>query len=209
MSIHLPGLPALFARLVPQRAPQPLAPAGTTWAARCGTALTLRPVCPADATLLAELFEDGLSAASRRLRFHAAVRSLSPVQLAWLAKADFRSHAAFIVTWQADGLAHAVAEGRWVRTGVSAGAEFALSVGDAWQHQGIGGRLLRSLVDHARRQGLDSLVGDVMPGNQPMQALARRLHFDCSPHPDDGDLLQAALPLARQAQALLPARWFH
>lgn len=222
MSIHLPGLPALFDGLfkgwlsglrpgLAHRRP-PLAPAGAAdaqWSARCGTRLTLRRVCPQDAPLLGELFEDGLSSTSRRLRFHTAVRSLSPVQLAWLAGADFRRHAAFIVTRQTGGLAQAVAEGCWVRSGGASGAEFALSVADAWQHQGIGHQLLRTLVDTARAQDIACLIGDVLPGNLAMQALASSQRFDCAAHPDDSSLLRATLPLARRPQSMLSATWFH
>jgi acetyltransferase len=204
----LSGLPALIARLVQRRAPRPKVDAHV-WVAECGTTLRLRTVRPQDAPLLGELFEDGLSPASRRLRFHTAVRSLSPLQLNWLASPDFLSHAAFIVTRQAGGLEHAVAEARWVRGGSASGAEFALSVADAWQHQGIGRRLLHALIDSARAHGLQGLVGDVLPANRAMQALAQCLHFDCVPHPDDDDLLCATLPLARHSQALLPVGWFH
>jgi len=204
----LSGLPALIARLVQRQAPRPPADADA-WVTDCGTTLRLRPVRPQDAALLGELFEDGLSPASRRLRFHTAVRALSPLQLDWLANADFRRHAAFIVTRQAGSLEHAVAEARWVRNGAAASAEFALSVADAWQHQGIGRRLLRALIDSARAQGLQGLVGDVLPANQAMQALAQGLHFDCVPHPDDNALLCATLPLVRRPQALLPVGWFH
>lgn len=197
---HPPGAPA-------QAAPT-CAPAAQ-WLARCGTRLTLRPVQPPDAPLLGELFEDGLSPTARRQRFHAAVRCLSPVQLAWLADADFQRHAAFIVTRQHGGLQHAVAEGRWVRSGGAGCAEFALSVADAWQHQGIGGRLLGTLVGTAKAQGIHSLQGDVLPGNQAMQALAGSLCFDCSPHPDDDGLLRTTLALARPPQPALSVNWFH
>ncbi|MDH4393784.1 MAG: GNAT family N-acetyltransferase [Aquabacterium sp.] len=162
---------------------------------------------PQDASLLGELFEHGLSPAARRQRFHAAVRCLSPVQLAWLANADFRCHAAFIVTRQAGGLEHAVAEGCWVRSGGTADAEFAMSVADAWQHQGIGQHLLHTLVCTARAQGIGSLQGDVLAGNLAMQALAGSQQFDCKPHPDDDHLLRATLALA--PQPVLSAAWFH
>lgn len=210
----LSGLPALLARLLPARTPRPPAGAATTtttttWAASCGTALHLRPVRPQDAVLLAGLFTHGLGAASRRQRFHAAVRGPSALQLAWLAAADFSSHGAWVVTAQVQGLEQLVAEGCWVRCGTAGGAEFALSVADAWQRQGIGQRLLQALVDSARAQGLHSLVGDVLPGNLAMQALACSQGFGCDAHPGDSTLLRADLPLARQPQGWLPAAWFH
>ena len=188
-------LPAPLARLLraclhlrqPQPAatgaPAPHAPAAT-WRAPCGTALRVRPLCPADTPLLDDLF-DGLSPRSRRLRFHAALRRLPPQQLAWLASPDFARRGGCIVTRLVGGMELAVAEGMWVRSGPAGHGEFALSVADAWQHQGLGRRLLQHLADSARAHGLQHLHGDVLPGNVAMQALAGSLQFETASHPDE------------------------
>lgn len=189
---------------------------GTSWTSACGTHLELRAVRPDDAALLGELFEDGLSRSARYSRFHGAVGRLSAARLAWMADADFKHHVAFIVTRYEDGLEHAVAEGRWVRTAVAPGAEFALSVADDWQGCGIGRRLLSALVQAGREQGLPCLLGDVLPGNQAMQALARAHGFECAPHPDDAELMRAELHLTSRVQrranafsAFTTAAWQH
>ena len=180
------------------------------WTASCGTRLTLRPVRTSDAALLGDLFERGLSRAARYSRFHGAVGRLSDARLTWMATADFDRHAAFIVTCQQDGLEHAVGEGRWVRTAAAPGAEFALAVADAWQRQGIGGRLLAALVQAGRDQGLTCLTGDVMPGNRAMQALAGGQHFDCAEHPAEAGLVQAQLSLAPPVRAgFFSGSWLH
>lgn len=188
--------------------PGPLAadPRHSRWASACGTQLTLRPVRTDDAPLLGELFEQQLSRAARHSRFHGAVGRLSAARLAWMAGADFKHHVAFIVTRWEDGLEHAIAEGRWVRTAVNPGAEFALSVADAWQGCGIGQRLLAALVQTAREQGLRCLTGDVLEGNQAMQSLARGQGFECGPHPDEPDLMRAELRLSSLPQR--PTRTF-
>ncbi len=185
--------------LLPARPPSTRAPASrrpVTWTTACGTELTLRPVHPGDATRLGELFEDGLSRAARYSRFHGAVGRLSAARLAWMAEADFQRHAAFIVTRQEDGLEHALGEGRWVRSAANPGAEFALSVADAWQGRGIGRQLLSALVQAGREQGLPCLLGDVLPGNHAMQSLARGQRFGCCTHPDDAALMRVELSLA-------------
>lgn len=210
MQHSLSGLTALLSRLARPRQPTAEAAAtARTWVSHGATVLNLRAVMPHDAALLGALFDDGLSRQARRLRFHAAVGRLSAQRLAWLATADFHHHAAFVVTHWSGGLEHAVAEGRWVRTGLAHDAEFALSVADAWQHQGIGGQLMRALADTARRQGLTSLVGDVLPNNLAMVALASSLQADCLPHPEDNGLLRAVLPLQPRPRASLAAAWFH
>jgi acetyltransferase len=202
------GLKTAFAKPAlaqPLAATAPL-PTPARWTAACGTEFTLRPVRPEDAALLGELFEDGLSREARYSRFHGAVGRLSATRLAWMADADFQRHAAFIVTRQVDGLGQAVAEGRWVRTAVNPGAEFALCVADAWQGCGIGRRLLRALVQADQTQGLPCLQGDVMPCNGAMQAVARSLGFDCAPHPEEAGLVRAERSLARTRQ---PASFFN
>jgi acetyltransferase len=70
-------------------------------------------------------------------------------------------------------------------------AEFALTVADAWQHQGIGRILLERLCDAARAMGYEALVGYVLAENRDMLELVTRLGF----HPSDRD--GAALTLVR------------
>ncbi len=190
------------------------------WPARCGSLLTLRPSQPEDAALLDGLLNGGLldgglaagslSPAARRNRFHGSVGRLSPQRLAWLAGADQRSHAAFLVTQGAAGSEQAVAEGRWICSDGQPQAEFALCVADAWQGCGVGRRLLAMLVHTARQRGLHSLVGDVLQANLAMQALAASLQFNCDHHPDGQGLLRATLVLRQPQRRLLPATtWLH
>lgn len=183
----------------------PATPPATTWLAPCGTLLTLQPLHPRHAPLLGAFF-DGLSPAARRQRFHAAVRGPSPERLAWLASPDFLSRGGCVVTRQvstghADAhtnahTAEVLAEGMWVRGSTPGTAEFALCVADAWQRQGLGKRLLRSLADGARRQGLQQLHGDVLPGNPAMLALAGSLQFGWGNHPEEPGLLRVTRTLS-------------
>lgn len=184
------------------------AQAQTRWSSVDGTELTLRAVRSDDAALLGELFDVQLSRAARYSRFHGAVGRLSAARLAWMADADFKHHVAFVVTCWKDGLEHAVAEGRWVRTGVNPGAEFALSVADAWQGHGIGQRLLAALLQTGRDAGLSCLLGDMLASNQAMQALARSQGLECGPHPDDAELVRTELSFTARAKPTRRANAF-
>ena len=96
-----------------------------------------------------------------------------------------------------------------MRSGQTGSAEFALSVADAWQRQGIGARLMHALADAGRSQGLTSLVGDVLPDNLAMQSLASSLQADCLPHPEEHGLLRAELALLQRPRSRMAAAWFH
>ena len=62
----------------------------------------------------------------------------------------------------------------------------------------------------ARQRGLSALVGDVLSGNQAMQALAERLQFSCDDHPDDAGLLRATLVLRPPRRGVLASgAWLH
>ena len=94
-----------------------------------------------------------------------------------------------------------VAGGRFVvgDTPETAGTcEFALTIGDAWQGQGIGARLLCALIREAERRGLRSMVGHILLDNRPMLALARHHGFGIEESPDDTATRIATLTLPRR-----------
>jgi acetyl coenzyme A synthetase (ADP forming)-like protein len=55
--------------------------------------------------------------------------------------------------------------------------EFALVVSDAFQGQGLGVELLRRLIEVARKEGFDSVFGDISAENRTMQAVCRKMGF--------------------------------
>jgi acetyltransferase len=73
--------------------------------------------------------------------------------------------------------------------------EFSILIGDPWQGRGLGRELLSRLVDIGRREGLSRIRGFILPENQAMQAVARKLGFDIKFSPDHQCML-ATLDLA-------------
>ncbi|MEM7347077.1 MAG: GNAT family N-acetyltransferase, partial [Chloroflexota bacterium] len=57
-------------------------------------------------------------------------------------------------------------------------AEFSVLVSDDWQGHGVGGRLLSKLINIARQEGYEQVVGSILPNNQKMQRLCRKLGFE-------------------------------
>ena len=164
---------------------------------RDGRRVLVRPVLPQDAAT-EQAFVMGLSAASRYRRFHVGLRMLPPTLLQQLTEVDHRAHVALVAQPETDGSAPGdpgiVADARYVRTG-DGRAEFALAVADDWQHQGLGRALLQQLARHAARQGLHTLLGDVLADNLPMARLLQAMGCELQPRDDEPGLLLATVRL--------------
>ena len=75
---------------------------------------------------------------------------------------------------------------RFTRLRATNSAEFAMVVSDRCQRRGLGQLLLGQLIEVARREGLESLTGDTLPGNRPMIALAKKLGFGAEDDREEG-----------------------
>lgn len=143
---------------------------------RDGRQVTLRPSHHSDVAALRQLFFGGLSPRARLLRFHGAVNALPESALRAMTTQVPQRHLALVATVTTDdGLRQLLAEARYVVEEGTGTAEFAVSVADAWQGQGLARALLQRLVAYARSQGLVALHGGVVPGNEPMLRLMQKL----------------------------------
>jgi len=183
------------------------------WQTSDGHRVTVRPILPQDAEP-SQAFVRRLSRESRRRRFLGALNELSPATLERLTHVDYRHHLALVAEVVAEGEAILIGEARYARTDDGPGAEFALSVADEWQGQGIGVRLLESLLGAARGAGIRHLFGDVLQDNEPMLRLARRAGFGSGPHPDESRLVRVTVdPVATgtlfEPKSTPAAPWLH
>lgn len=134
-------------------------------------AVTIRPPDPADLATLTGFFA-GLSTRTRVQRFFAPIR---PTQ-ALVRRACGQSGQAgqsgrvdvLVATHGGVIIGHAMAADR-AAAGESL-TEIGVVVADAWQGQGVGSALVRTLLRRAQARGVTSLSMDVLAGNQ--QALA-------------------------------------
>ena len=149
--------------------------------------LELRAVQPADAALVQD-FVRNLSQRSRLERFFTPINELSPAQLFRITAGQGLSLAAVVGNERIVGLA----EYFRVRRGE---VEFAVVVADEWQGQGLGEQLLRALLEHAGRAGVERVGGVTRIGNVRMRALARKLGFGIV-RDEDPSLLRMERPLA-------------
>lgn len=170
-----------------------------------GRSVIVRPVLPQDADG-EQAFVGRLSEASRHLRFHVGTRGLPPHLLRAMTEIDYRTHVALVAqTAPADTGDSAddgdedpiiVADARYVLSDdAGLDAEFAIAVDDAWQGLGLGRQLMDRLIRHARRRGVQSLIGDVLPTNTRMTAMVRRSGGTVQRHPLDATLVQVRFRL--------------
>ncbi|UHD15210.1 GNAT family N-acetyltransferase [Thiocapsa bogorovii] len=154
-----------------------------------GTVCRIRPIEGDDPGIVTACFE-GLSDASRRLRFFGAKRALTESDLVYLTGADGRDHLAFAAVHKtmSGGEAEVFGVARCIRSSPgSETAELAMAVVDRAQGKGVGTVLLEYLIVKAREQGIRRFRCEVLADNEGMRALAKRLGGRAS-WLDDGTL---------------------
>jgi GNAT superfamily N-acetyltransferase len=113
----------------------------------------VRPMTAGDEATVLAVFE-GMSPASRRMRFLTAVPRLTGAMLRLLTAVDHERHGA----WVAEVRGCPVAIGRWVRASDPNEADISLAVVDHWQGRGIGRALLELIGVAAADAGVSTLV---------------------------------------------------
>lgn len=115
---------------------------------RDGTVLTLRAIAPSDKQALSDAF-DKLSDTSRRSRFFTAKNRLSDEDLRFFTEVDGQCHYALVAVDESGAAPEGVGVARFVCTDDPQIVEIAIVVADAWQHRGVGKRLMRAIVEAA------------------------------------------------------------
>ena len=139
--------------------------------------LVIRPVLPQDAELTTEFF-GSLPAAARYDRFMSPMRNLPPDLIRRFTNVDYTDHLALVAEVFEDGREIVVAEARYVRLASnSTAAEFAVSVAERWQGNGLALLLLSKLAQRAATAGIRRIVGETLATNARMLHLARKAGF--------------------------------
>jgi len=155
---------------------------------RDGRAVTLRAIQPGDASEIVQAFER-LSAESRYLRFMQHKKELDLKQVERGTNPVAGREFTFVATAPAPDGIDIVGATRYVEAKEPETCEFAVTVADDWNHQGLATILLRSLIRRAKRDGYRTIEGLVLADNEPMLALARHLRFAAVPNTDDATVV--------------------
>jgi acetyltransferase len=166
-----------------------------TWTLGPGQSLLVRPVRHDDGER-EMAFVSALSRESRYQRMLSGGVKVTPEWIDSMTHIDYRRHMAFAVTTTSNGAEQFIGVGRYVVDASESSADMALVLADAWQGQGLGRRLLETLVGHAAGAGIREAVGVVFTTNVAMLRLARSVGFTVSPEPGDATVRRISRQLA-------------
>ena len=160
-----------------------------------GGEYTVRPVHPNDAQMLQELVQQ-LTPESRYFRFVSSMKQLTPTMLARFTLIDYDREMALVAVLKdrssaADGAVtvteRIIGVSRYVTNPDRSSCEFALLVADDFSGNGLGSRLMESIMEVARDKGLTEMDGLVLANNANMLKLVRSLGFSVKPFAEDPD----------------------
>jgi acetyltransferase len=110
-----------------------------------------RHVLPQDRELLNAFFH-GLSADARCSRFMHPVSEVSSKLLGQFTQMDYANHVALVAEVFVDGCEVVIGQARYARAAHASSAEFAVSVADSWQGNGLA-KLLLARIETLRVRG--------------------------------------------------------
>lgn len=178
------------------------------WHLRDGTPVTIRPIKPEDGEMNQGFVRD-LSPETKYFRYMSAVRELSPSMLARLTLIDYFREMAFIATIPDGELENQIGVARFNANPDGRSCEFAIVVADAYQHSGLGRRLMESVIVTAAERGLEVMKGEFLANNDRMLRFVERIGFKLHGAPDDTTLKYGELDLVSASQSILSASSAH
>jgi acetyltransferase len=152
-----------------------------SWKLADGIAVTIRPIRPEDEPLMIT-FHKSLSEETVHLRyfgFPGREALVAHERLVQICFSDYDREIALIVeTIQAaEDQRQIIAVARLIKAYGANEAEVAIVISDDWQGKGLGTKLLGDLVAIGRVEGLERIVGYILPENYVMQHICRKLDF--------------------------------
>lgn len=156
-----------------------------------GEPIALRPVRPEDEPAIGAFFRV-VAPDDLRQRFFTPMAEVPRAFIARLTQIDYARVMA-LVALDRDG--DVIALGQLHADPELERAEYAILLRSDRKGQGLGGGLMRALIDVARREGFRVVEGEVLTENVAMLTICRKLGFIVSPDPDDISLRRVRLDL--------------
>ncbi len=146
------------------------------WKLKDGTPILFRPIRPEDETLLYNLFKS-FSEETMRFRFFQIIREMSHETLTRYCNIDYNREIAIIAEKGKNEKRKIIGVARVIVQPDQKNGEFAVAVGDEWQGQGLGSKLVDIIIKIGRDLELENIYGDVLSNNFKMFQLCKRKSF--------------------------------
>jgi acetyltransferase len=152
----------------------------------------VRPIRPDDEPLIYDFLRH-ITNQDLRFRFFAAVNPLNHEFIARLTQLDYARSMALVALdpdgGEMLGAVRLLADANYDR------GEYAILLRSDLKGQGLGWRLMQTMIEYARWLGLRSVVGEVLQENRTMLEMCKALGFKVAPNPDDPSIMAVSLPI--------------
>jgi RimJ/RimL family protein N-acetyltransferase len=152
----------------------------------------IRPLTVADAALYPDFLKD-VTPEDLRLRFFAAMRTISPALIDKLIHYDPATAMAFIAIDERNGRMLGVV--RLHNDDSGENGEFAILTRSQLKGHGLGWLMMKHMIAYAKGKGLKSVRGQVLGENLTMLQMCGELGFHSTDDPDERGVKFVELPL--------------
>lgn len=170
----------------------------STWTAKDKTKVTIRPIMPEDEKLLVKFHLD-LSDRSVFLRYLQPMMFHERVvheRLSRICHCDYDREIALVAEKKSmGGEATIMGVVRLSKLHASSEARLSILVADPYQGTGLGGEMVRRMVEVARQERLERISATLTDDNQAMQHLFKKLGFSIELSKENPKLLNASILL--------------
>lgn len=157
-----------------------------------GRAVLIRAIMPEDEPLVVD-FHKRISEESVYTRYLSDIKYEDRVahnRLIRVCHVDYDRDLALIALDKCSSNGKLVAAARLTKEHGRNIAEFSMLVADDYQGEGLGCKLLRELIEHAKADGIDAIEAVVLQSNRAMIHVAEKAGFECIYDKEDGVVKQ-------------------
>jgi len=149
----------------------------TVWKMRDGRSVLLRPIKPEDEPLWEEMFQN-FSEESIRYRFFQMLKDTPHAVRVRYCNIDYDREVAMVAELLEEGRRKILGVARVSFEPDGKTGEMAFVVGDRWQNQGLGTKMVDYALDIAAGMGVESVYAIMLPDNYRALSLTKKMGFD-------------------------------
>jgi len=156
----------------------------STWTLKDGSPILIRPIRPEDEPMMVK-FHGALSESTVHFRYFGLLKLEQRVahdRLVQMCFNDYDREIAIVAVRneQKTKEDEIIGVGRLIKVHGVNDAEFAIVLSDQWQGHGLGTHFLKLLLEIGRQEGVEHVIGQMLPDNYGMQRICKKLGFDMS-----------------------------